>query len=798
MKFLSRLPLARKLILTMMATSTAALLVACVSFLSYDVISLRHDIASHLNSLADMTGANVAAALTYNDPKSADLVLQALLAEPHIVAARVYDARGHAFASYRRTVAVPIALLPNVLPEIGSNLERDHVTECHAIMFDGESIGSVYLVSDLLEIQRRKRRFVIFVLILMAASSAAAFLVAIPLKRLISRPIVELLVAIKMVSRGKDFTIRAPKYANDELGSLVDGFNEMLGEIEKRDASLNSEVAERIRVEQALREREEQRQLLLDSTAEAIFGLDTQGNCTFANRACLQMLGYEKPEDLMGGPLHDLIHHNHPDSSSQGGDECRIRQALPSGERTHVDDDVFWRADGTSFPIEYWSYPVWRDGKLLGAVATFIDITQRKVAEDALRAAHSESELFINSVPSILIGTDSIGQITRWNLTAATAFGLCADSVLGKPLQDCGITWLYSQTGTDVDSWFHVEKTEKRDNVIFERDGHKHFLGLTIINVGFFNPEKGDGFLITGADVTEHRILETQLLQAQKLEAIGQLAAGIAHEINTPTQYLGDNARFLQETWSAINPVLILNLRLREESRSGAGVQDTIIELSQCMEKADLNYLVCEAPQAIGGMLEGVQRISKIVGAMKEFSHPGSEGKCATDINHAIETTIAVARNEWKYVADVQTCFADNLPPVLCYAGEFNQVILNLLINAAHAIRDVLGPDSSGLGTITVSTSCDEDWAEVRIRDSGAGIPENIRARIFEPFFTTKEVGKGTGQGLALAHAVIVKKHEGQIWFESEMGKGTTFFLRLPLTRAEIDVPVKAGITDGD
>jgi PAS domain S-box-containing protein len=777
MKFFRELTLARRLILTMMATSSAALLVACTFFLSYDVISLRHDIADHLNSLAVITGANVAAALTYDDPKSADLVLQALQAEPHIVAARIYDGRGRAFASYRRVLSAPAAPLPDLPPTRGSRLERAQVSECHAIMLDGESIGSVYLVSDLQQIQGRMWGFVIFAFILMAVSSAAAFAVAVLLKRLISRPILDLVDATKTVSTEKNFGIRAPKHANDELGLLVDGFNEMLAEIQKRDSSLISEVAERIRVEQALREREEQRQLLLDSTAEAIFGLDTQGNCTFANRACLQMLGYEKPEDLMVGPLHDLIHHTHADQSPCPAAECKIRQALPKGERTHVDDEVFWRADGTSFPVEYWSYPVWREGEHVGAVVTFVDITLRKLADDSLRAAHAESELFINSVPSILIGTDSVGQINRWNLAAAAAFGLPADAVLGKPLQNCQIRWVCPEPGKDIESWFLAGMPEKRENTMFERDGHRRFLGLTIINVDLIPGGKGTGFLITGADITERKILEEQLRQAQKLEAIGQLAAGIAHEINTPAQYVGDNAQFLQETWPAVNKVLGLCLRLREESLAGSIAPDTIPELLRCTEEADPTYLLREVPQAIGQTLEGVQRVSKIVRAMKEFSHPGSEGKCAIDINHAIETTIAVARNEWKYVADLQTSFADNLPPVPCLVGEFNQVILNLLINAAHAI----GGAGRGMGTITITTRCDGAWVEVQIRDTGSGVPEDIRARIFEPFFTTKEVGKGTGQGLALAHTVIVKKHDGQIWFESEVGKGTTFFLRLPL-----------------
>ena len=181
--------------------------------------------------------------------------------------------------------------------------------------------------------------------------------------------------------------------------------------------------------------------------------------------------------------------------------------------------------------------------------------------------------------------------------------------------------------------------------------------------------------------------------------------------------------------------------------------------------------------------------MAKIVRAMKEFSHPGTEEKRPIDINRAIETTLTVASNEWKYVANDRTVFADDLPMVPCLAGEFNQVVLNLIINSSHAITDSVGDGSKGKGEITITTRREDDWAEISIKDSGAGIPENIRSRIFEPFFTTKDVGRGTGQGLSLAHAVIVKKHSGKIWFESELGKGTTFFIRLPLINT---TPVKS------
>jgi len=541
------------------------------------------------------------------------------------------------------------------------------------------------------------------------------------------------------------------------------------------------DISMRKQAQEVLREREAQLQLLLDSTAEGIYGMDLTGNCAFSNRACLRLLGYQNASDLLGKHLHNLLHHSHADGSPFPLEDCRIYRTFRRGGATHSDSEVFWRADGTSFPCEYWAYPVWREEKLVGCVVTFVDITSRKLAEDALRAAHDESELFINSVPSILIGTDARGHITRWNLTAANTFALSASAVRGKSLKDCGIKWTAPDIGAEVDSWSRIEEPNRHINLPFEKDGNQHFVGLTINPVTFAN-EKSAGLLITGADITERRRLEEQLRQAQKLEAIGQLAAGIAHEINTPTQYVGDNTTFLQQSWAAISRIARAAQRVGEESKTGSISLDATACLRHSLEEADLDYLLDEIPRAIEQSQEGVQRVAKIVRAMKEFSHPGSEEKSALDINRAIETTITVARNEWKYFADVETRFDPNLPLVQCHAGEFNQVILNLLINAAHAIRQATGDGSAGKGEILVTTRQDQEWVEISIRDTGCGIPEKIQSRLFEPFFTTKPVGQGTGQGLALAHATIVRKHCGRIWFETTAGTGTTFFIRLPVS----------------
>jgi PAS domain S-box-containing protein len=281
-------------------------------------------------------------------------------------------------------------------------------------------------------------------------------------------------------------------------------------------------------------------------------------------------------------------------------------------------------------------------------------------------------------------------------------------------------------------------------------------------------------------DITQRKVLQAQLLQAQKLESIGQLAAGIAHEINTPTQYIGDNVRFLRDAFHDLKSLLANYERLSAAANGESLSSEAMQEVLARVKAADAEYLLEEIPKAIEQTLEGVTRVSELVSAMKEFSHPGVKERTQLDLNRAIQSTITVARNEWKYVADLETEFDPALPLISCQPGEFNQVILNLIVNAAHAIADVIGKGSAKKGTILVRTLNCPEWAEVRIQDTGTGIPAKVRDRVFDPFFTTKEIGKGTGQGLAIARSVVVEKHGGSIHFETEEGKGTTFIIRLP------------------
>jgi signal transduction histidine kinase len=279
--------------------------------------------------------------------------------------------------------------------------------------------------------------------------------------------------------------------------------------------------------------------------------------------------------------------------------------------------------------------------------------------------------------------------------------------------------------------------------------------------------------------MAERKLMEGQLVQAQKLESIGQLAAGIAHEVNTPIQYIGDNCLFLKTSFVEMRALVDQHLELLDFVKKANLNAELAARMENNLAHLDTAFLIEEIPKAIDQSLEGVERVSQIVKAMKEFAHPGSGEKAPVNLNHAIRNTLMVCRNEVKHSANVITDLEPGLPLVHCLLGEFNQVILNLVVNAAHAMQGARKDGS--LGTIKVSTRADGEFVEIRVQDNGTGIPAGIRDKIFDPFFTTKEVGKGSGQGLAIARNAIVKKHGGTLTFETEEGVGTTFIVRMPI-----------------
>ena len=289
-----------------------------------------------------------------------------------------------------------------------------------------------------------------------------------------------------------------------------------------------------------------------------------------------------------------------------------------------------------------------------------------------------------------------------------------------------------------------------------------------------------DGVVCVGSDLSEKRHMEIELRHAQELESVGQLAAGVAHEVNTPIQFVGDSLHFLRDAFADLEGILAAYIELRRAVTARGEHTELCSKIAEEEDEADLAFLREEVPAAFARAADGVSRVSGIVGAMKEFAHPGSDQMEPVDINDAIETTLTVAKNEYKYFAEVDLQLGE-LPAVSCRAGDINQVILNLVINAAHAIE---ATENDERGRIGVRTAVDGDHAVIEVSDTGTGIPEDVRGRIFDPFFTTKKVGKGTGQGLSITHKIVVEKHGGEISFDTQLGVGTTFRVRLPFKEA--------------
>lgn len=629
MRVFRDLSIKRKLTLVIMLTSSIALLLACAAFVIYDLVTVRRAMTRSLSILAEIVGANSTAALSFNDQNSAKEVLAALSAEQHIVSACIYTKDGKSFAKYTRQRAYD-NLLPAEPGSDGSYFEKHHLALFQPIILDGERIGTVYIKSDVEEMYSRLRRYIGIVAVVMLVSSLVAFLLTAKFQQLISRPILHLAQTAKTISVEKNYSIRAVKHSQDELGFFIERFNEMLAQIQQRD--------------EKLQQLGEYFHNVIKSMVDSLIVANFEGIILTVNKSTLDLLAYEE-EELIGKPLTTVLEQDNKLGINDLIEQGFTRQT----ERRYV------TKSGRKMPV-----------------------------------------LFSNSA-------------------------------------------MYDSSG-------HIS-----------------------------------AIVCVALDITERKLLESQLVQAQKLESIGQLAAGIAHEINTPIQYVGDNTRFLQDAFDDLDKIFNKYDKLLAEVKNRTVPLDLIAEIEAANKRADLEYLRQEIRKAVQESLEGVGRVAKIVRAMKEFSHPGLEEKTAIDMNHAIENTIVVARNEWKYVAEMVTDFDSHLPPVQCLPGEFNQVILNMIVNAAHAIADVVRGGSNGKGTITVTTRHDGDWAEIRISDTGTGIPVAVQNKIFDPFFTTKEVGRGTGQGLAIAHSVVVKKHSGTIAFETEVGKGTTFVIRLPI-----------------
>jgi len=515
---------------------------------------------------------------------------------------------------------------------------------------------------------------------------------------------------------------------------------------------------------------------LIDNVPDFMYVKDTQGRFVIANVHSARVMGANSPEELLGKTDFDF----YPRELAVAFDADE-QAVIGSGEPLFNREEKSVDGEGNTIYILTTKVPL-RDtnGRVTGVAGIGRDISDRRKMENTLREAERRyREIFDEAIVGMFQSAPE-GRLLSVNPAMVRICGYDSPEEMVASITDISRQF-YVNSKRREEAMLVMDKLGGVKNFEFEafrKDGSKIWVTMSSRAVRQNGVVASYEGMIE--DITESKLMRSQLFQAQKLESVGQLAAGIAHEINTPTQYIGDNVRFLKDAFRDLEKVRASYERILAAAQNGTLTSETVREVTDALKRTDAGYLAEEIPKAIEQTLEGIDRVSKLVGAMKEFSHPDTKEKTLLDLNHSIQCTITVARNEWKYVADMETDFDPSLPPICCQPGEFNQVILNLIVNAAHAIADVVGKGGPAKGKIKVQTLDCPEWVEIRIQDTGTGIPEKVRARIFDPFFTTKEIGKGTGQGLAIAHSVVVDKHDGSIHFETEDGKGTTFIIRLP------------------
>ena len=488
---------------------------------------------------------------------------------------------------------------------------------------------------------------------------------------------------------------------------------------------------------------------ILESSNDWAWETDAEFRFTWLSSGVTRSVGV-RPEALIGKSRFDFA------ADTLDRDRL-IDLQVELRDRNSFDGFVYRlrRPDGVIRHVEIGGVPILGlDGTFQGYAGFGKDVTEREKAEQRVQIAQRRMTDAVESLSEGFALFDPSGRFVMSNRAfVALAASIGAKAGFGRRIEEIVAPLGDAASNARTRAW----AAPGARAAIYEA-----ILGEgRALSIGERRTGEG-GIVAIWTDVTEMRkaeraraSLETELRQSQKLDALGTLAGGIAHEINTPTQYVGDNVRFLKSAFADLSAAM-------RAPASGA---------------ADVEFLLSEVPLAIDQSLDGIERIRQIVAAVKEFSYPDAKEKSPADLHAAINTTLTVSRNQWKYVADVETRFASDLPQVPCHVGEINQVVLNLVVNAAHAIE----AKGEGRGLITIATRKDGDWAEIVVADTGTGVAAENTDRVFDPFFTTKPPGKGTGQGLSISRTIVVKKHDGTLALRSEPGRGAEFTIRLPL-----------------
>jgi len=500
-------------------------------------------------------------------------------------------------------------------------------------------------------------------------------------------------------------------------------------------AAKNRETTERLALS------EELYRLLLNSTGEGIFGVNMKGCCSFCNPAALRLLGYSEPAELLDKHTHTLLHHTRKDGTPYPAHECPAVQALVEGRGVHVDDEVYWKKDGTSIAVEYWCYPIFHEGHLIGKVTAFLDISARKRDEEVMRRLAD----IVESSQDAIISLSLDGQILSWNPGAERVFGYSGEEVIGNPVAMLSSPEEQDEYREVLKKIETQQKVDQWETSRIRKDGQRIDISLTA------SPMTDASGKLTGVsaiirDITERKSLQAQLLQAQKMEALGQVAGAVAHDFNNLLMVINGSAELLQDRIKSSRVAAGYLGQIKKATEQAAGLTRQLLAFSRKQKLQPRVLNLNEVIQGMGVMLPRVLRPD-------------------IQITSRLGPSLACVRAD-------QT--------------QLEQVILNLAVNARDAM-----PRGGRLTLETANVDFDEEYAQrhlgvhpgtyvmLSVSDTGMGMDQQTQARIFEPFFTTKPQGQGSGLGLATVHG-IVKQSQGWIWVYSEPGRGTTFKVYLP------------------
>ena len=700
----------------------------------------------------DVLGFSISRAIEKDDYELLQYVVKRIKKDPVISAIEILDADGETIVRYPNSKDTDNALFVEPESPLHHTIRFPLVSQKNIIL------GQLLLVRSNEMINRSIRHEIGLGLgMLGILGTLFICLIFYFLNRIITSPLSQLSQAIAAQSSldGKHLLIPFQK-RKDEIGKLAKAFGLVFAELSYTTTDLKRS--------------EGRLQAILDHSPAIITLQDRQGQYLLVNRVGEEL--YNVRGKAIGKTDYDIV------STAMANERHRHNQKiLLTGAALDIEEVV--TVGGQEYAFLTTKFPLINASNEATAVCCIsTDITNRKMTEKNL----ARFALAIDQVTETIIITDKSGIVQYVNPAFEKVTGKEGGDVIGRHLD---LFNLESKEFSARDERWQVLNSGKiwQGRVVNKKKNGSLYETETIISP--VRDKKGDiiNFVAVSRDVSKEVRLEAQIHQGRKLKAIGELAAGIAHEINTPIQYIGDNLRFTQESFAVFTTMMAVTKKMLDSLSGESDVLESVKMAKELYGGLDIEYLVNETPLAIEQSLSGLFRVTEIITAMKNFAHPGEVNMTFINLNTAITSTIAVARNEWKHVAEVVTDLDQNLPPVPCLPGELNQVVLNFLINAVHAIKDVL-KSSDGLeeqGKITISTKLAGEWVEIIISDTGTGIAEEDKLRIFDPFFTTKDIGEGTGQGLAIAGNVIIQKHHGTIDLDSTLGKGTTFTIKLPL-----------------